>query len=265
MTLLKLEFFNASVDADKSQTQAIEKATKEKKRQQQFLVGSLLIVVFALFGVLQAQQKSQWEQLVSRVYDAKPSPKLLSDLDEFLKGVETRTGAGNLDLQLSYYRKALFAANRLNQIRIKSEIQKLETVHDEAEKQLGTLINENKLDELKNRLNTISTKETKETKETEEALEETRRILLEETGADLDQSEGLSSDDEGRQIPCKTLEEIGKMWTKKLLPQPCGWGTSAEAEGCKALGGKTLTLAVFKYDYGSFPFLRDRLKTCRLV
>jgi energy-coupling factor transporter ATP-binding protein EcfA2 len=257
MTPLQVEFFNASVNAQKAQKQAIEKAAKEKKQQQMILVGGLLVAAFASFQLYQAQKESQWEQLVSKIYDAKPTPQLLSDLDKFLEGVKIRSGEANLALQHSYYRKALFAANSLDQvITTEAEKQKLKKIHEEAEGQLGTLINKYKLDELTNHLKTGSIKA---------ALEETRRILLEETGGDLDRSKGLSSDDEGRQIPCKTLEEIGKRWTNKLSPQPCAWSTYPQADGCTALDKHTLTLAVFQYDYESFPLLRNRLKTCRLV
>jgi hypothetical protein len=265
MTPLQVEFFDASVAAQKAQKQAMEKAAKEKKQQQQVLVGGLLAAIFVLFQWYQAQQESQWEQLVSRVNDAKPTPQLLSDLDQFLEGVKAREGkAANLNLQQAYYRRALFAANNLDQaITTESDKQKLEEVHKKAEEPLGALINQN-----------MRNTKRLETGSTDKALEETRRILLEETGADLDQSKGLSSKKEEKQIPCETLKEIEKVWTKKLLPEPCGWATYGGADGdsnyyysdrCTALGGQTLTLSIFQDNPDSIKFLLDRLETCGLV
>jgi len=97
---------------------------------------------------------------------------------------------------------------------------------------------------------------------TDGALKETYKILMNDIGADANQSGLLVPQEEADRMPCIILIDIEKLW-RKYTNNKCGWygkERNLKEVECSELKGLTLTSSVFfSHDYG---IPKNRLNRC---
>lgn len=269
-------------------------------KTQRFIVALTITVIgvvagFGTFFWVKDVQEQSKREILSLTADQMVKPGLLHITRQLLTEAEELAKRGDVNEALRYYRQVVTYTLSLRQqeknIRIPGEEHvapnclsrsedQTDQVFCQAEAALAKLIQNSRLSKLREQLgakppsigqrkNFLSSGENQsDVLFTPGALKTTFDILRLKfgAGADVDYSGQIYTLKEADRMPCKTLEDIEKLW-RQYTNHHCGWYSESDKRtytdpDCKELGGETLTAKVFNYPSDS---AIRRINQCRFL
>jgi energy-coupling factor transporter ATP-binding protein EcfA2 len=302
---------NQFIDASKGVRDRLLRQERQRKRWRTGMAIAFPTLV-ATFTLLFALQRQQSQKTIEAVFlDTNTSetftnlPGSLQQADVYRRQVDQFNGGSNQDAidyyiqhqaelnrAFAYYRQILRVAGRVQrQIQqnpdefaqtlksgetLESTTQTIDTLLQDAENSLATLIIKYRLPQLKHYLamepeptigailpNTL--KSDFENQYTEGALRTTYEMLMTHAGAGADlNGDGLIRDaQEASQLPCEVLRQIEELW-RQISQNQCSWYTFDSDEydpDCTLLDSDRSTLVSAVFDFPT-DFATERLNQC---
>ena len=245
-----------------------------------------------------ARKQALRDQVIRETVLKEITPDLVQELSRrlpsFVNIAEKQKKSRNFEKALANYQFLVglkqmksqieFSANPDDFSKLKSEIEQIKRIAEQAEKSLAEVISLAQIPALEEQLKAGNFGEMKRLEPDSEiegdylgpaaqdqqftgALQTTYRILMMENGANADRNQdGLFIDGEEELIPCATLKKIEELW-RRYTQGRCGWygkNSDHEAPDCQELGGQTLTIKII--DNFAIPHFHKRISTqCKVV
>jgi energy-coupling factor transporter ATP-binding protein EcfA2 len=251
----------------------LEQEKKFRKAEQirnRVIIGSLgAILVAGIFTWKQQQQTQEAKQvfLDQALNIPVQTPELIKMLPEFLQAAKDLSQKGEEgERAIAYYAKILTEIRKLQEeIYPPQERETIKETNKEAKRSLVDIIKKIRITTLlKSQLEqgnigkrTSNTYEDLD-KQFTGALHTTYKIIMLDTGADINRNGELDSLDEVKLIPCEILHELENVW-QNSTQRSC----SFYAENCqKELGKQNLTMTLFPIEsQGKF---EEYLQACEI-
>jgi hypothetical protein len=265
----------------------LEQEKRSRKAEQirnRVIIGSLgvILALGTIAGTFTWQQQRQTLRTRQAFYDLSlnipvSTPELISMLPEFLKEAKklSQQGGKEAERAIAYYGQILTQIKKLQKESQKLSPQEQETINkiaQEAKPSLIALIINLEIPILEKQLGQknigkrISNIYANLDQQFTDALQTTYKILMLDTGADVNRNGQLDSTDEVKSIPCDILQKVQDAWQYATQGR-CGfYGEndvfSASSTCQKELGGQNLTITLFPIE--SLYLFDKHLQACKI-
>lgn len=258
-----------------------QKARKAEQLKNRVAVGSLstILVVSSIAGIFSWQQQQQTLRARQVFYDLSlgvpvPTPELISMLPELLEEAKQLSQQDEeVERSIAYYAQILRQIQKLqktSQELSQSQRETIKEVLQAAKPSVITLIKKEHITLLQQQLDKgrvgerVSNIHADLEKQFTDALQTTYKILMLDTGADINRDGNLDSLDEIELIPCEILLQVQDKWQVETQNR-CSFrgqdGVFSKSPHCQELGEENLTTTLFAFP-PSQSLLNQRLQAC---